>query len=302
MLPLVSICIPTFNGEEYLQAALNAISLQIYPSLEVVLSDDGSTDDTVSIIKKFAATSSFPVKFLHHLHSGLAGNWNHCVAHSTGEYIKFLFQDDLMRPDCISKLMDIALLDSSIGLVFSPRELICDDENKLGHIGKNILSGCSMLHKGWSNLKHVQNGTALLSDPALLDGLWNKIGEPSIVLLKRKIMIDAGGFDGNLRQLLDLDMWYRVMALSKVGFVDEKLSTFRIHDKQVSIKNEESGVTPLDSLAFANKVINSNYFPILCPSVQKKFIKFVNPFSRWKRIRRNFKRRVAALFSRSTGK
>jgi hypothetical protein len=71
------------------------------------------------ILEAFARASSFPVKVLKHQHTTLAGNWNHSVAHASGEYIKFLFQDDLIRPDCISKLVAQALAD--LGLVwFSP--------------------------------------------------------------------------------------------------------------------------------------------------------------------------------------
>jgi glycosyltransferase involved in cell wall biosynthesis len=299
--PLVSVCIPTFNGAEYLQDALDCVLGQTYPNIEIVFSDDGSTDATLEIIEKFMNEIPFPSRLEHHQQTSLAGNWNNCVAHASGEYIKFLFQDDIMRHDCISKLMELFLLDSSIGLVFSPREMICGDEEKLSLVGRNILSGCSQLHKGWTNLKQVQCGTELLSDPALIDGLWNKIGEPSIVLLRRQVVFDVGGFDPNLRQWLDLDMWYRVMALSKVGFIDENLSSFRVHNHQVSIQNEESGVTAIDTLAFAEKIICSDYFLNLSPIVQKKLIKFVTPISWCKRTRRNLKRRAAALLSRLLG-
>jgi hypothetical protein len=86
-----------------------------------------------------------------------------------------------------------------------------------------------MQHKGWSDLQPIQEGVKLLADPALVDGMWNKIGEPATVLIKKQCLIDIGGFDPSLCQLIDLDMWYRLMAVSKVGFVDEVLSSFRIH-------------------------------------------------------------------------
>jgi glycosyltransferase involved in cell wall biosynthesis len=101
-----------------LGATLECVSEQSYPNLEIVFSDDGSSDGTLEILENFARDSSFPVKVLKHQHTTLAGNWNHCVANALGEYIKFLFQDDMLCQDCISKLVGHAITDPEIGLVF----------------------------------------------------------------------------------------------------------------------------------------------------------------------------------------
>ena len=277
----------------HLEEALASIEAQDYPHLEVVFSDDGSTDDTVERIREFAAVSRFEVKLLHHQHTSLAGNWNNCVANAKGSYIKFLFQDDLMRPNCISRMMELALRDPEIALIFSPREIVFEDLKDEASPAWKISQICAVLHTGWSDLREIQDGTALLADPFLLKGVWNKIGEPSIVLLKKQALIDVGGFDPNLCQLIDLDMWYRLMAVGKVGFVDAPLSSFRIHDKQLSVGNAHSGKARNDMMLFAKKVVHSPVFAILHRKARRKFRKASRPPSALKTLRRRLKRWLA---------
>lgn len=291
--PLVSVCVPTYNGMGHLEEALASIESQDYPNLEVVFSDDGSTDGTVERIREFAAASRFEVKLLHHQHTSLAGNWNNCVANASGAYIKFLFQDDLMRPNCISGMVESAMRDPGIVLVFTPREIVFEGVKDDASPAWKIAQSCAVLHAGWSDLREIQNGAALLADPALLDGVWNKIGEPSIVLLQRQALVDLGGFDPNLCQLIDLDMWYRLLAVGKVAFVDEALSSFRIHDKQLSVDNAHSGKASNDSMLFARKVVHSPFFDILHPAARKKFLKVIRPQSAFKVQRRRLKRWLA---------
>jgi glycosyltransferase involved in cell wall biosynthesis len=281
----------------HLDQALASIEAQDYTNLEVVFSDDGSTDGTVERIREFASGSRFEAKLMHHQHSSLAGNWNNCVANASGKYIKFLFQDDILQSQCISRMVALAERDAEIALVFSPREIVFEGHQDEESPGWKITQSCAVLHTGWTDLKEIQHGSALLADPALLDGVWNKIGEPSIVLIKRQTLIDIGGFDPSLCQLIDLDMWYRLMAVGKVGFVDEVLSSFRIHDKQLSVDNAHSGKARNDSMLFARKVVHSSFSEILHPIARKKYLKASRPPSAFKVQRRRFKRWLAACIS-----
>jgi hypothetical protein len=93
--------------------------------------------------------------------------------------------------------------------------------------------------------------------------------------------------------LIDLDMWYRLMAVGKVGFVDEVLSSFRIHDKQLSVDNAHSGKARNDSMLFAKKVVHSSFSEILHPIARKKYLKASRSPSAFKVQRRRFKRWLA---------
>ncbi|MHC5732932.1 MAG: hypothetical protein ACYTXY_54640, partial [Nostoc sp.] len=85
------------------------------------------------------------------------------------------------------------------------------------------------VHKAWSILKPIQSGQELLQDPNILDNPINKIGEPSTVLIRKDIFEKVGLFNSEFCQLVDLEMWLRIMSQYKIGFIDKVLSHFRIH-------------------------------------------------------------------------
>ena len=76
-LPLVSVCIPTFNGEKYLQEALDSVAQQSYANLEVIISDDASTDKTLEMLEDYKNNSKNTVRIFHHNPDGIAKNWDH---------------------------------------------------------------------------------------------------------------------------------------------------------------------------------------------------------------------------------
>jgi len=239
--PLVSIAIPTYQGEEFLSETLSTALSQTYPNIEILISDDGSTDNTLDIAREFQKKSPFEFRILTHHQLGMVNNWNFCITMSRGEYIKFLFQDDLLIPNCLEEMVSLAQKDPEIGLVFSPRGLILDKNAEFNDNCMFVYNGCDNLHKAWSNLQSIQSGFDLLQDPNILEHPMNKIGEPSTVLIRREVFEQIGGFDTDLCQIVDVDMWLRIMGRYKIGYVDKKLSYFRIHPQQQSVKNAGSG-------------------------------------------------------------
>ncbi|BAY60647.1 putative glycosyltransferase [Calothrix brevissima NIES-22] len=236
-LPLVSICIPTFNGEAFIIEAISSALSQTYPYLEIIISDDGSSDRTIDLIKFILDRTNVNHKIIKHEQYGLAENWNFCVDQAKGKYIKFLFQDDLLEPNAIEEMIILAEKDDEIGLVFSPRQLFAavgDPHNQLNllahHEAKDV-------HQAWSSLKSIQSGQELLADPNLLDHPINKIGEPTTILIKKSVFEQVGLFNAEFCQLVDLEMWLRIMTCYKVGFVDKVLSHFRIHAQQQTRRN-----------------------------------------------------------------
>ena len=93
--PLVSICIPTYNGEKYLKECLDSCIDQTFKSYEIIICDDCSSDGTIKIIEEYAKIFPQIILFQNDGNLGLVGNWNRCIHHSNGEWIKFVFQDDI---------------------------------------------------------------------------------------------------------------------------------------------------------------------------------------------------------------
>ncbi len=234
--PLVSILIPTYNGEQFLSKAIQSALDQTYSNLEIIISDDGSTDETVKIAESFKDNCSIPYRIITHSNYGLVKNLNFCIQQAQGKYIKFIFQDDWLEPNCIEEMVNLAEQDPEIGLVFSPRQVLIDPDSKSDLTCKSAYNGAINLHQKWSDLKPIQSGQDLLSNPNCLIGGLNKIGEPTTVLISKQVFEELGEFDSTLQQLLDVDMWFRIMGRYKIAFVDKILSALLIHKKTTNSK------------------------------------------------------------------
>jgi glycosyltransferase involved in cell wall biosynthesis len=237
--PKVSICIPTYNGAEFLDSAIASAVAQTYPNFDIIISDDRSTDNTVAIAQTWQQKSPIPIILLQHERYGLVENWNYCVQYVTTQtdnppaYIKFLFQDDLLAPNCLECMVKAAQQDRDIGLVFSRRQLLYGNSEPL----PSTKLWLQDLHQAWHNLRPIQTGMDLISDRNFLHQPDNKIGEPTSVLIKSSVFSKVGLFDVSLRQFCDLEMWLRIMAHYHVAFSDRELATFRIHAQQTTNAN-----------------------------------------------------------------
>jgi len=126
-LPFVSVNIPAYNEEKFIGACLESLTNQTYPSYEVIVVDDGSTDKTVSIIQQFVAKDP-RFKLVHQNHGGEAVARNCAAQHSKGEILCFLDADLAFAPDFIEKLIAPVLDDTAIG-TFSREEYVKNYDN-----------------------------------------------------------------------------------------------------------------------------------------------------------------------------
>lgn len=287
--PLVSICLPVYNGAEFLEGAIASILKTTYPNLEVIVSDDNSIDNSLELIQ---AANLPNLKQLTHSRYGLVENWNYCWSQAQGKYIKFLFQDDLMTPDCIEKMVTVAEQNDKIGLVFSPRQLLSKTSPPVKHFPKK-------LHTGWSNLQSIQTGLSLLADPKLFQHPHNKIGEPTCTLIRNSICHKLGKFDSSFRQYVDLEMWYRIMSQYDIAFVDQSLASFRIHPQQQTQVNLRKNETWLEIYQVWKKVLNDTSYDQIPTSIRQQlkrlFWQQVGQEISKKMIKLEFNRAIALL-------
>lgn len=101
--PLISCIVPVFNGETYLREALDSILAQTYRPIEIVVADDGSTDETAAI----AASYGEAVRYIHQPNAGAPAARNLGLRHATGELIAFLDADDLWHPEKLTRQMEM---------------------------------------------------------------------------------------------------------------------------------------------------------------------------------------------------
>ena len=250
--PKVSICIPTYNGGEYLEETISSIEKQIYSNIEVIFSDDQSTDNTLKLIESFQNRSEIDIRVVEHQPNGIGSNWNNTVQYASGEFIKFLFQDDLLESNCISEMINHYQKNerNNVGVVYCNKELIGEINQSLINLNQSVFN-------------HYKNKTnkELLSSPSLYKKPRNKIAEPPCLLIKKSVFDEIGYFNESLKQSLDYEFLYRVMTKFTVIPLDQKLVKFRIHAAQTSKLNsktiiKDSYLTPLLLLKKHFRVLN----------------------------------------------
>ena len=261
--PLVSICIPTYNGAQFIEEAMSSAIAQTYSNLEIVVSDDASKDNTIAIIETFRQKTKIPICIYNHQPNGIGANWNYSVKKAKGEYIKFLFQDDILLPSCIEKMILLAESNKNVGLVYCKRKILYNSEVLFD---VKWVSKFKNLHIHWDGLP-VKTGAILgkkyLKDKNLLNYPLNKIGEPPAVLIHKSVFKKIGYFSIKLKQELDFEFWYRLMPFYNIGFVDEELIMFRLHSSQATqvnnkLSSKDSSLLPI--ILFKNIFIYLHYY------------------------------------------
>ncbi len=282
---LVSICIPTYNGASFLQEALNSVTKQTYNNIEVIISDDASTDNTLQIVKKFKNDVNLPVTIVSHKPNGIGANWNNAIKHANGKFIKFLFQDDVLMPTCVAEMVSVYSQHPHLGLVGCKRDFIME-----GEITEEI--------KDWINkFKNLQVqfekdesitfiDKTLFSRKDFMDSPMNKIGEPPTVLFKKDILQKVGGFDENLKQILDYVFYYRILKTHPIAIINKPLVKFRIHKDQATNVNRNK---PIADYEIYKKILYKKFLPLLHPSYKKKL---VLKFSTKAKVKRQLKRAI----------
>lgn len=268
---LVSICIPTYNGDVFLQEALNSIKNQTYKNIEVIISDDNSEDRTLEIINNFKKDVNFPVLVYSHKPNGIGANWNNCVKNANGKYIQFLFQDDILEKNCLEVKLSY-IKKYNLKVVCSKRSII--DEG-----GQFVTNGewykhCYDLQKLYLNLEFKDFFIFKKSD---LKGLihqhavGNIFGEPIAFLFESDLFNEIGFFNTTYRQILDIEYAYRILRKYPIGLIEEPLFRFRVHDKQAtSVNSNLNNNQEYDSL---KKYIIKYFYKFLSFDFKKEIYK-----------------------------
>ena len=201
--------VPTYNGERFIAAALESVRQQHDDRIELVIVDDGSTDHTLDIVRRFAEI--MPIGLVT---PGRLGNWvaatNLGLRETAGDWACFLHQDDLWLPGRLERLR--REMESAQGaLIVHNAIYIGPDGQELGPWSCPFAEGRIPSNEFIERLL-VQNFIAI----------------PSPVF-RRDAVIQSGGLDEALWFSADWDLWLRLGALGPVAFVGETLSAFRVH-------------------------------------------------------------------------
>lgn len=217
--PLVSVIIPSFNSKAYVMQSIQSVKNQSYPNIEIIVVDDGSTDNTVQVLKDFQAKESF--QLITKKNSGPGGARNAGMTAAKGEYICFLDADDQLLQESIAKRIDVMKSHTEVDLVFTDVTRL-DTKDKPGYA---FLSHHDFLAKFKNAIDKSIDKTYYFNDQyfdcAILHFpfIWT-----SSVMVKSSVIARCGYFNETWKGSEDIDYWLRVSEQGKLAYIDEPLT------------------------------------------------------------------------------
>jgi glycosyltransferase involved in cell wall biosynthesis len=226
--PRVSVIIPTYNRPKLLQEAIESALAQTYPNVEIIVVDDGSTDNTAEIAAQYGGK----VTYIKQANQDVAAARNTGGRAASGEYLTFLDDDDLIMPTKIARQVQVLLSRPEVGLVHCRFYYANEEGEPVYQVGQ------------------LPEGDIL---PRLLRNNFVWVGAP---LIHRRCLDQVGWFDEQIPAITaDWDMWLRIaQAGYRFGCVQEPLGAYRIHRNGMmsDVADLERGIFAVLEKAFLN--------------------------------------------------
>lgn len=204
----VSVIVPVYNGDLFLAAAIDSILAQTYQDLEIIIVDDGSTDDSPQIAQQYG----IKVKYYSQTNQGVAASRNLGLAAARGEYIAFLDQDDIFFPHKLSVQVGLLELNSNLGIANSGWEIVGQ-------------GGVQAAVQPWKQIPNLTSANLIIWKPVFLGAM----------LFRRSWLDRIEGFDVTLEQTPDVDLVLRLANIDcPAAWVKQTTVQYRQHAANAS--------------------------------------------------------------------
>ena len=210
-MPVISVIVPVFNGEKTISETIRSILNQTFQDLEILIINDGSTDNTLEILSEFEDER---IKIFSYENGGLPVARNRGIEQSSGDFVTFLDADDLWEPEKLEEQLKSLRHNPKAGVSYSWTSFI--DEN-------------SQFLYAWEPVYY--SGDVY---PDLL--LRNFISSGSNIMIKRSVIEKAGYFDPNLKSVEDWDYYLRLAALCEFAVVPKYHILYRKSSQSMTAK------------------------------------------------------------------
>ncbi|HMC63299.1 MAG TPA: glycosyltransferase [Gemmataceae bacterium] len=214
MMPTVSVIIATYNYGRYLADAVESALSQTLGDLEIIVVDDGSTDDTPDVVRPFLHDRRVQYHRLDHCGQPAAKNAG--IRRARAPLVAFLDADDLWLPTKLEKQVALSKTNSQAGVVYA-RRLLIDEQGQPLHYDQPAL------HRGRVVKPMFRDNFVCFSS----------------ALVRRAVFDDVGMFDESLPLAIDYDLWLRVATKYDFDYVDEPLVLYRTGHASLSQRTEE---------------------------------------------------------------
>jgi glycosyltransferase involved in cell wall biosynthesis len=227
--PLVSVVIPAFNASTYIERTLRSAARQTYPALEIIVVNDGSTDDTAKLVEQIAMTDP-RIRLLSTPNRGVAAARNAGIEASSGRFVAFLDADDLWHPTKVEKQVNaLNRLSSRWAAVYALHYIINQND-------EIIRPGASNVARGYIYARHLT---------------FKYIGNGSALLVRRDVALEIGGFDSSyaaagIGGCEDLDFEFRLAARYCIEVIPERLVGYREYPGNMSSNHVRMGQGALE--------------------------------------------------------
>lgn len=203
----VSVIIPTFNREEYISDTIQSVLDQTYKDFEIIVVDDGSTDNTRKKLEQFNSK----IKIIKQKNSERAVSRNNGVRNASGEYIAFLDSDDLWVKDKLEKQV----------------EILDNDKNYILVYGKSL-----RINEKSQNIKFAKRQTEGFTGNVFEKLLMRNFIVSATPMVRRECFDLTQGFESKYIPYEDWEYWLRFSLLGKFFFLPKTLAYYRVHPQQ----------------------------------------------------------------------
>ena len=209
--PKVSVIMPVYNQAEYLKQAIKSILNQTFQDFELIIINDGSTDQTADILNKFRRRD-LRIKVFHQKNQGCTKSLNYGIKQARGEYIARQDADDVSLPERLQKQVEFLNKNKSIGLMGSFAQVI----DKQGNKKKKILGK-------YTDDKDLRKNS-----------FWSDRFCHSTIMVREELLKQINGYDENFVCSQDTDLYFRLMPHTQLANLSEILLFYREHGQSIS--------------------------------------------------------------------
>lgn len=227
---LVTFLITTFNSEKFILECLRSIANQTYKKIQILIIDDGSSDNTINIIKAFPDNR---IELYCKDHQGISKSLNFALDKVKGEFVARIGSDDVCSPDRIEKQLNFF-----------------NDNPEYGLIGSNFI----LISETGDEILKIRNPE---KDVWIKDQMFRRccIWDGSI-LIRKELLLNSGGFDENLIAAEDWDLYLRLIDKTKFFNMQQFLSFKRSHSNNISLTKKAKEDSEKVLLFHNNSLIN----------------------------------------------
>ncbi len=216
----ISVVVPLYNKEKSVEVTLQSVLAQTYTDYEIIIVDDGSTDNSMNVIRKrISELENERVRIIHQENAGVSAARNKGMLEAKGEYIAFLDADDLWDKEYLAEQVKL-IQDFADAVMFG----INFAETNNGQLVRKLATGLPEGYRGYVD-NYFQ-----------IDGRHSDLFCSSSVVIRKDVFDKVGLFDERIKYAEDTDMWWRIIATHKVAFYDRYMVFYRYDAENRAMK------------------------------------------------------------------